>query len=300
MGSPSSSFANQKQLQITITLGGGSVFQSSGKNTVAILGLKASVNIDMGGSFAGSALRARIFGLSQGDMNAMTYLWWQPQPQPGPPNKITVTAIDGQQSTLVFIGLIKQAFANYQAMPEVFIDIQATGTDAAQLLPVSPLSIASNTTVNTVMGQLAKQMGFAFENNGVNVTIPKGTYQGNTAFFQAQSLMKAYNFDMYIDNGILAICPRGVARITPLVPLISPETGLIGFPYFNGMGLVVDTIFNPNILFGGTVQIQSGVTPSTGPWQVINISHTLESIIAGGRWQSTLNCSKTSVVGGAA
>jgi hypothetical protein len=299
MGSPSSSFANQKRLQVTITLGGANTF-SSGKNSLTILGLRASVNIDMGGGYMGGTLRARIFGLSQSDMNTMTYLAWMPQPQLGPPNKITVNAIDGEQSTLVFTGLIVQAFGNYQAMPEVFIDIQATATQAAQLLPVSPLSIASNTTVATVMGQLAKQMGFAFENNGVNVTIPKGTYQGNTAFFQTQSLMQAYNFEIYIDKGILAICPRGVARITPLVPLISPETGLIGYPYFNMMGLVFDTIFNPNILFGGTVQIQSTVTPANGAWQVINISHTLECVIPGGRWQSTVNCNKTGVAGAAA
>ncbi len=297
MGSPNSSFANQKLLEITITLGAGKTF-ASGHNTLTMVGLRASVNIDMGGGYMGGMLRARIFGLSQNDMNQITYLAWMPQPQLGPPNKITVNAVDGQQSTLVFTGLIIQAFGNYQAAPEVFIDIQATATQAAQLLPVSPLSIASNTTVGTVMSQLAAQMGFSFENNGVNVSIPKGTYLGNTAFFQAQNLMQAYNFEIYIDNGVLAICPVGTARKTSIVPLISASTGLIGYPYFNTQGVVFDSYFNPDILFGGTVQIQSTVEPANGSWQVINISHTLESIIPGGRWQSTVNCNKTGVAGG--
>ena len=297
MDSPNSSFVNQKLLEITITLGAGKTF-ASGKNTLTIIGLRASVNIDMGGGYMGGTMRARIFGLSQDDMNKITYFAWMPQPQLGPPNAITVNAIDGQQSTLVFVGFIIQAFGNYQAAPEVFIDIQATATQAAQLLPVSPLSIASNTTVDTVMSKLASQMGFSFENNGVNVSIPKGTYLGNTAFFQAQNLMQAYNFEMYIDNGVLAICPVGTARATSFVPLISASTGLIGYPYFNTQGVVFDTYFNPDILFGGTVQIQSTVEPANGLWQVINISHTLESIIPGGRWQSTVNCNKTGVAGG--
>ena len=296
MGLPSSSFTNQKQIQITITLGAGKTF-ASGKNSLSFTGLRVSVNIDMGGGFMGGNLRARIYGLSENDMNQITYLSWMPQPQLGPPNNITVNAVDGQQSTLVFEGLIIQAFGNYQAMPQVYLDIQALATQAAQLENVSPLSIASDTTIDTVMGQLAKQMGFTFENNGVKVTVPKGTYLGNTAYFQAQSLKQAYRFEMYIDNGVLAICPTGTARNTQVVPLISAETGLIGYPYFNTQGIIFDTIFNPDILMGGTIQIQSSVEPANGSWQVINVSHTLESITPGGRWQSTVNCNKTGVAG---
>jgi hypothetical protein len=294
MASPSSSFTNPKYLNFVITLGAGKTF-ASGKNTLTISGLRASVGIDMGGGYMGGTLRARIFGLSQSDMNQMTYFAWMPQPQLGPPNTITVTAVDGQTTTLVFIGFIIQAFGNYQAMPEAFIDLQATATQAAQLLPVSPLSIASNTTIDTVMGQLSAQMGFTFENNGVQAAVPKGTYLGNTAFFQATSLAQAFNFDMYIDRGVLAICPQGTARYTPFVPLISASSGLIGYPYGNMQGIVFDTYFNPNLLFGGSLQLVSDVEPLSGIWQVINISHTLESIIPGGRWQSTVNCNATGV-----
>ena len=296
MGSPSLSFANQKQLEVTITLGAGKTF-ASGKDTLSFAGLKTSVNLDSGGSFTGANLRARIFGLNQSDMNQITYLSWMPQPQLGPPNTITVNAIDGQQSALVFTGLIIQAFGNYQAAPEVYLDIQATATQAAQLATVSPLSIASDTTIDVVMGQLAKQMGFAFENNGVKVTVPKGTYLGNTAYFQAQSLMQAYRFDMFIDRGVLAICPTGTARNTIVIPLISAESGLDGYPYFNTQGIIFDTRFNSDIIFGGSVQIQSEVEPANGTWQVINISHTLESITPGGRWHSTVNCNKTGIAG---
>lgn len=296
MGSPSSSFANQKLLKVVITLGAGKTF-ASGQNSLTIVGLRTSINIDSGGGSMNGTLRARIFGLSQSDMNELTYFNWMPQPQTGPPTAITVSAIDGQQSTLVYVGYIQYAFGNYQAMPEVYVDIQAYTTQAAQLVSVNPLSIAANTTIDTVMSQLAKQMGFTFENNGVNVTVPKGTYLGNTAYFQAQSLMEAYKFDMYIDKGVLAICPPGTPRHTPVVPLISASSGMIGYPYMNSMGIVFDTFFNPDVLFGGQVQIQSSVEPASGTWHVNNVSHTLESIIPGGRWQSTVCCDKQGIAG---
>ena len=297
MGSPSSSFANQKQLQIKIVLSAEKTF-ANGTNTLIFSELRVSVSIDMGGTFMGGNMQCRIFGLSQSDMTQLTYFAWMPQPQLGPPAIIYVTAIDGQRSTLVFQGTINQAYANYQAMPEVFLDIQASATLAAQLTSVTPLSLASNTTVATVMGQLAKQMGFVFENNGVNTTIPKGTYLGNTAFFQAQNLMLAYNFDMYIDRGILAICPAGASRKNPVLPLVSASTGMIGYPAFNMYGILIDTYFNPDIIAGANISVQSEVTVASGVWNVHNISHTLESIIPGGRWQSTLNCFATKVGGG--
>ena len=168
MGSPNSSFANQKLIQVTITLGAGKTF-SNGKDSLTLEGIRVSVNIDMGGTFMGGNMRVRIFGLSQSDMNQLTYFAWMPQPQLGPPNRISVTAVDGEQTTLVFTGMIIQAYGNYQAMPEVFLDIQATATQAAQLVSVTPLSVASDTTIATIMGKLAKQMGFTFENNGVDI-----------------------------------------------------------------------------------------------------------------------------------
>jgi hypothetical protein len=297
MGSLSSSFSNLKNIQVTITLGAGKTF-SNGSNSFIVNNMRVSVNIDMGGTFMGGNLRIRIFGLSQSDMNQLTYFAWMPQPQLGPPNKISVTAIDGDQNTLVFTGMIIQAYGNYQAMPEVFLDVQATATQAAQLVSVTPLSVAGNTTVATIMAQLAKQMGFSFENNGVNIAVPRGTYLGNTAYFQAQNLMLAYNFDMFIDRGILAICPLGQSRKTPIVPLISSTTGMIGYPYFNTQGMLFDTIFNPNIIFGGTVEVKSEIAPvANGMWYVTNISHTLECLVPGGRWQSTVNCFKNKVGG---
>lgn len=297
MGSPNSSFANQKLIQVTITLGAGKTF-SNRKDTLTLEGMRVSVNIDMGGTFMGGNMRVRIFGLIQSDMNQLTYFAWMPQPQLGPPNSISVTAVDGEQTTLVFTGNIIQAYGNYQAMPEVFLDIQATATQAAQLVSVTPLSVASDTTIATIMGKLAKQMGFTFENNGVDIAVPKGYYLGNTAYFQAQNLMLAYNFDMYIDRGILAICPLGKSRKTPAVPLVSSTTGMIGYPCFSTQGMLFDTFFNPNIIVGGTVQVQSEVEMANGLWYVTNISHTLESIVPGGRWQSTVNCFKSKVGGG--
>jgi hypothetical protein len=141
------------------------------------------------------------------------------------------------------------------------------------------------------MQQIASGMGYQFENNGVNIAVAKGSYWGNTLMEQARSLMQAYKFWMYLDStkpNTLAISPYGQARNTE-VPLISPQTGLEGYPIFNSTGVNFETLFNPAIVFGGEIQMVSAIPKANGTWIVVSMSHQLSSQTPGGSWKTTIN-----------
>lgn len=63
-------------------------------------GFRASVDIDKAGGNQMGTLQARIYGVSQSDMNAVTSLLWKPNAYKL--NTVVVTAIDGDQQTQVF------------------------------------------------------------------------------------------------------------------------------------------------------------------------------------------------------
>jgi hypothetical protein len=176
-------------------------------------------------------------------------------------------------------------------MPNTYLYIEAQIGYAALVQPAAPLSISANTDVATVMQKIATAMGYQFENNGVSISVAKGSYWGNTLMEQARSLMQAYKFWMYIDStkpNTLAISPYGVARNTA-VPLISPQTGLEGYPVFNSTGVNFETLFNPAITFGGAIQMSSSIPKANGTWIVVSMSHHLSSQTPGGSWKTTVN-----------
>lgn len=296
----SSSFANPKDLRFIITLRkpGASFTGSPSENTITLQGLRAVVGIDNAGGAMMGTLRAQIFGVNANDMNTLTStLWDTPVAQE---NSIQVFAVDGQQSTLVYNGVILNCWGIYVSMPEVYLMIEAQIGYAQLVQSAQPISVASDTTVATIMQQLAGIMGFQFENNGVNQSVAKGSYFGNTAMEQARSMMQHYKFWMYIDStnpNTMAIAPYGTARKVA-APLISAQTGLIGYPLFNSTGVNFETLFNPGIVFGGPIQMVSSIPKANGPWTVVSMSHQLSSQMPGGPWQSTINAVSQNIGGG--
>lgn len=278
------SFSNRKELKFVVTLGTGS-FGSSNNNVITLQGYRATVSIDKAGGMMMGTLRAQIYGVSQSDMNSATTLQWKPNTIIAP-NTIDVYAIDGDQSTLVFSGNIVNAWGDYQSMPDVFLKIQAQAAYRGALTAVAPRSYKGQIDVATVMSQIAKSMGYTFENNGVTAQLTDA-YLANTDLEQAKTLARAANIDLYVDGSILAITPRNTPR-AGLVPEISASTGLIGYPTFDGVGVNFESLFNPSVTFGGSINLVTAIKQAAGTWIVTSIAHQLESEKPGGLWSSRI------------
>lgn len=291
------SFDNPKELRFVITLGAGATFRSTTNNQITLEGFRASVTIDKGGGQMMGTLRAQVYGVSQSDMNSVTTLLWQPiatAPSQQITNQVQVYAIDGAQETLVFSGWIVQAWGNYQSMPDVFLEIQANSATKGMLTPVAPRSFKGQIDVASVMSTIATSMGFTFENNGVTVTLAS-MYLCNTGMEQIKSLAQAANIWWVLDNTTLAIMPRNSPR-GGLIPDISPQSGLVGYPTFDGVGVNFQTLFNPAIKFMGAFKLTTSIIRANSKWIATSVNHRLESEKPGGAWFSTIRGNALGIV----
>lgn len=277
------SFSDRKALKFIITLGTGK-FGSSSNDRITLQGYRATADIDKAGGMMMSTLRARIFGVRLEDMNAITTLQWKPGTLI--PNTVEVFAIDGDRETLVFGGNIINAWGDYHGMPDVFLHIQAQAAYFNGLFSAKPRSFKGSVDVATIMGQIASEMGYAFENNGVNVKL-SDVYLPNTNLEQARDLARAAGIDLYVDDKVLAITPRNGPRGQD-IPLIGADSGLVGYPTFDGIGVNFFAIFNPAVTFGGRVKLETDVTRAAGEWVVTSVAHRLESEKPGGAWFSRI------------
>lgn len=277
------SFANKKQLRFVITLGD-KKFGSSANDQVTLQGFRASVEVDKAGGVQMTTLRAKIYGVRLEDMNSITSFNWKIGLYQ--PNSIDVYAIDGNIETLVFSGNIINAWADYVSMPDVHLNIQGRIGQVAALAPVVPTSLRGSVDVASIMAKLARNAGFNFENNGVNVQLAD-IYLPNTALEQIKDLAQQAGIDYYIDDNILAICPKNTPR-RGIIPDISSSTGMVGYPTYDGFGLNFQTLFNPAVVQGCNIKITSDVPQANGQWYVSSVSHRLESEKPDGAWFSQI------------
>lgn len=275
-----SSFENKKRLRFVITLGGTGRFDDKGDNQITLEGYRASADISLAGGIQMGELRAKIYGVKLSDMNAITTFT----------NKVStisyttvlVYAVDGDAASLCFAGNIVRAYADFQSMPDVFLNVQAQAAFLDVMKAVPPRSYRAPIDVATVAAEICASMGYTLENNGVTTTI-YDHYLCGTGMSQFRDLMTTAQIDWVLDGKVMAITPRGVPRNT-LVPLISAATGLIGYPVFNGVEVNARTLYNPGIQPLGVVKIETDVQRAAGYWEVRSMSHQLESEKPNGAW----------------
>lgn len=284
----------QRAINATITLGQGT-FGTSGSNTVKLSGLRVICTIEKAGMPSFDRAEIRIYGMTQDVMNQLSTLGI-PLPMVRPNNTILIEAGDAVNGmSTVFNGAIGNAWQDLDGAPEVFFQVVCwTGRDQ-KMQPAQSTSVSGQADVASIMGSLAKQMGFAFENNNVSVQLASSYFPGSL-MDQAHALARAAGIEMYVDSGTspptLAIWPRNQTR-AGTVPLISPATGLVGYPKFRDQGMNFRTIFNPAIKLGGTIQMQSSIQPACGTWYVVGpYVYNLAAQMPGGAWFCDVTCAR--------
>ncbi|MDE2000651.1 MAG: hypothetical protein KGI52_17185, partial [Burkholderiales bacterium] len=266
----------QKTSQPTFT-------DSNGSSEVTLSGHRMLASISKAGGALMSELHLQIFGLSQSVMNDLSTLGKRPGFVSN--NIITLNAGDTNSTSMAFQGNIINAFVDFDGVNVSFrLVAQAGAFQAVQNIPAT--SYQGTVDVATIIEGLAGQMGLQFENNGVSVKL-SNPYLSGSARTQFESVKFAAGINGIIDNGVLAIWPKGGSRASGN-PLISPDSGLIGYPTFNPQGIAINALFNPNVVFGGEIQVQSSITPACGTWRVYAIDHDLSCEMPGGPWFSRI------------
>lgn len=231
-------------------------------------------------------LHLRVWGLNLSIMNELSTLG---QKQiTGRKNVIAVSAgSEGETPGLIFKGTIYNAYSDFNAAPDVVFEVLATSFYFESTEPGEPISIRGSADVATMLSGVANQMGKPFENNGVNAKLSKSYYDGSL-YNQAKSIVRDAGIDWNQgDGGTLAIWPKGGTR-GGVIPLIGPQNGMIGYPVFIPTGSIIRAIFNPSVVFGGKVKIETDITPAAGIKQVNKLDHHLESLVPKGRWETVL------------
>lgn len=274
----------KRRIDVTFQLGQG-VFGESGTNTVTCSDLRVQAHIDkVFGPGMGEA-QIRVHGLTQSLLNQLSSL--NQATMATRKNTVIISAGDDVSGmATVFQGQIMISQIMLNTAPDTALMILAQAGAFAAVQTVPPTSYPGTADAAVVMQNLAHLAGLDFDNSGVSVQLSTPYFPGSP-LEQIRRCAQAGRgtFDYVIDDKTLAIFPAGGARGS-LIPVVSPETGMVGYPNYSTSvyGIEVTTLFNPLLRPGGKVQVESSLEVANGTWQVFNLQHELESEDPGGQW----------------
>lgn len=280
---------------------------------ISITGLRTSAMIQSYsgsvGSFA-NQMSMRISGMSNRDMAKLSTLGFSS----GVYTKNAITVLAGDEvsgMTQVFSGAIMYGNVNYNAMPDVGVDIVASATADLQFAPTAGSSFKGDMSVASMLSAIAANahppMGFV--NNGVTAKLSNHAV-GGVSQDQIEDICVAagINWAKRPDaNGLptLYIWPQGKTIDDQIIDM-SGATGMVGYPTYSFRGLDVTSLFNPSVQVGRQMKVTSTTPPpaanapkqtpgmgqspgANGTFYVWGVTHNLSSETVNGPWFTLIN-----------
>jgi hypothetical protein len=169
-----------------------------------------------------------------------------------------VEAGDDQSGlTMIFGGQILKAMPTFNQQPDVSLFVVGVSSRILQLKPVPPNTFDGTTDAARSPQTIIKPAGLTLENNGVDVKLRSPYFPGAT-WDQIRSLCRAADCFFAHDLGqerLRDLAPDDHRQGEPVV--ISPTTGMIGYPRIHLASIKVRTLFNPSLVVGPRFKVES-------------------------------------------
>lgn len=274
---------NRKRIRLTLKLNGkDEVFTSDNKNKLSAVGLRISAEVSFGYGSPAPYARVRVYGLPQETMNKLITAKFQQVKTLR--TLITIEAAEGEGDfAQVFSGGIFMALPEYSEAPNVSIVIEAISAVFESKLPTPAESYEGSHSVVEIISGICKRIGFSFESNNVNAMVDN-PYLTGSDLEKIRWLCVNNDLDLYLGNNSVAIAPKGAPRNIKIA-VISPDTGLIGYPVITNIGATFKCLYDPSIQFGALVRVKgSQIELCNGEWRVYGLRAQLETEMDSARW----------------
>lgn len=258
-----------------------SSFDESGNNTISISEARAAVSFQSAGNLFGTQINVSIFGLGIEMLAALSSkamgLFGSDT------ERISMKVFVGE--TAIFAGYMTSSIANMNAIPNAALMITATANADLQNKPASPFSFNGATPVPDIINAICNAAGYKAYITGLDGLVVTNPHYEGSIFTQLESLCNDVNVAMSVAPPSISFWPQDSTK-DDVMPFISPEYGLIGYPIFSNGGLMFQTQFSTLLTTGRNVQIETSLPHASGVYKLTSVNHELSSWMNDGPWHS--------------
>lgn len=269
----------EKSLQLT--------FSGAASGILSVSGLRAIANVQASEGRLGSQAQVKIWGLSMGQMNS-----YSTKLSAGvgvDQFEIVIEAGDlGSNLTSVVQAPIWQSYIDLGDAPESAFVVNATGiylgttTLAAQSRPGAQ-------NAEALIASLCAAAGLTFSNpSGARAVLRNQSTYGS-ALDQIDQIADAAQFGWTLNGNTIVIWTRGKPVDNTVID-VGPGTTprMVGYPQFWEQGIIVTSLFNPQVHLHQQMNvIGSTLKNANGLWDIVNVQHSLSTMVDRGPWFTT-------------
>lgn len=192
----------------------------------------------------------------------------------------------------VFAGTIQQARLNYNAMPDVLLELDCYGAGDQQTQAIPATSVKGDGDVATMLQGIcaACDPSVTFVNKDVSSKLSNPAYSGSPEQ-QIRNICLDSNTAYTLQGGTLTIWNPN-QNIDGVTIETGPDIGMVGYPEYSMMGFDVTMEFNPDVQVGRFMSFKASQSPNAVPVPGIPssnlfirmVEHELSSEMPDGPW----------------
>ncbi|MBJ9866260.1 hypothetical protein [Citrobacter amalonaticus] len=271
---------NQRSLRFEFT-NETSSFDEKGNNTISISEVRSTVSFQSAGNLFGTQVNVSLLGLS---MELLASLSSKAMGLFGSDTeRISMKIYVGD--TAIFVGYMTSSIANMNTAPNSALMITATANADLQNKPSPPFSFNGATPVTSVITAICKAAGYSPYITGLDGIVATNPHYEGSIFNQLEKLCDDFEIAMSVASPTITFWPQNEKK-DDVMPLISPEYGLIGYPIFSNGGVMFQTQFSTLLTTGRNVRLITSLPHASGTYKLTSVSHELSSWMPDGPWHS--------------
>lgn len=273
----------KRSIEIHLTLSKGN-FGDGNTKVIRDLGMSASVQKLGPPDFPKASVE--IYGMALDEIQALTSLSFHPFKTSR--NFINIYAGDNVSGmSEVFAGSIVSAHGDFSGCPEHKLVIDAEAGFWGRVYAQGPGVVSGVQDAASYVARQAAAAGMTFSNEGVSARLRNCIFHGSP-IEQARQVAAQIGADLLIDDEQMILLPKNGHR-KGMIPLLSAQSGLLGYPAVTGDGIECRSIFNPAYRFAGLFRLETVVPKAKGEWRCVKLTHKLAANMAKDcPWESTL------------
>lgn len=248
-------------------------------NILTIENARAIVEYNGYGGAALTTVSCRVYGLNLSNMAKLSYAGNLRGPTKN--NYIKIWA----QDELIFTGTITFATTDFNEAPDAPLILEAHAIAAERSLPSMPFSVKGEVDVIDAIRSIADPLGIMVSTlEDVKFTLYNPYVVGDPVS-QIISLAKSANLNIDCSIGIIRLW-KMKGSWNDIVPYVSKNNGLIGYPAWTRDGLYITTMFSSNLIAPRQMKLDTDLPGASGIYTINTVKHVISSWIEGGPWFS--------------
>jgi hypothetical protein len=264
-------------------------FDDKGNDSISLANVKATVSLNAVVGRMAATAEISIYGLS---IDRLAELSGHADGNMLSTQNITVSIF--ADDFFMFSGGMVSSIANMNSAPETGLMIVAIANADLQKKAVSPFSANGSQPIETVISSICTAAGYEASFKGLKgMTTSSSPHYEGSVYDQLNAVCSDYNVAMQVNppNNIEFWSDSSLRD--DVVPYISKEYGLIGYPVFSNGGILFQTQYSLLLIIGRHIEIKTDLPHASGRYQLTAVKHELSSWVESGSWHTICTAVRT-------